>query len=233
MSLQLVCINYGSFDDALNVVEHCMMIFPRFEKATVLHPNVPNATFSNKVSPGYRFTIQNIGDNGEESISKTIPVEYVKTISPTQNECCLYEMPQYITCDHAIGIQWDGFIVNPDAWTDEFLDYDYIAPPWPLTNIVNPEWRVGSGGCMMFSKKMAQLWGSLCAPHPEPNDWQMGAIQRASFEKRGIKFAPLELAMRWGEEIPLDDQKALGYTPFTFHGFQYGDHEKYRKMIYG
>ena len=26
----------------------------------------------------------------------------------------------------------DGFIVHPEMWRDEFLDYDYIGSPWPI-----------------------------------------------------------------------------------------------------
>jgi hypothetical protein len=28
----------------------------------------------------------------------------------------------------------NGFVVNPDSWKDEFLNYDYIGAPWPLPN---------------------------------------------------------------------------------------------------
>ena len=26
----------------------------------------------------------------------------------------------------------DGFVVNPDSWQDDFLNYDYIGAPYPL-----------------------------------------------------------------------------------------------------
>lgn len=210
MTIQLVCINYGNMADVELVVNHCSEVFDEFEKITILHPD-----------PFKDRRIISIHGN----------IDIIKAVSPTQNECCMYEMPKYIICDHALNIQWDGFIVNPDSWTDEFLEYDYIAPPWPLTNLVNPDWRVGSGGFCLFSRRMAQLWGSLDDPHPAPNDWETGAIKRASFEKRGMKYAPLELAMRFGEEIPLEDKPRVE-KPFGIHGFQHGDHEKYRKMVY-
>lgn len=207
MSLQLVCINYGNLWDAIKAVSHCQFLFKRFSMApTIFHPNL-----------------------GDPRDTNGMGIIFREAKSPTQNECCLYEMPQYITCDHAIGIQWDGFIVNPDAWTDEFLEYDYIAPPWPLTNIINPEHRVGSGGFCMFSKRMANLWGQLCEPHPAPNDWGMGAIHRQRFEDRGIKYAPLELAMRFGREITCDGSVE---NPFGFHSFRQPENEKYRKIIY-
>jgi hypothetical protein len=210
-TIELMCINYGSSEDALTVMHHCLKTFPRFQKATLLHPE---ARF-NSVMPG------------------EFPIEVIKAKSPTQNECVLLEQPHYVTCDHVLNIQWDGFIVNPDAWTDEFLDYDLVAAPWPLTNLPNPAWRVGSTGIGLYSKKLMKIWTEICAPHPAYNDWEMGAIKRDLFEKRGIKYAPLELARRFAEEIPLEDQSKLDYTPFGFHGFRYGDHDKYRKMIYG
>lgn len=215
MSLQLVCINYGSFQDALKVVKHSMRIFPRFSKATIIHPN----------------PVMEASD-----LTEDLPwIEVFVATSKTQNECCLFEMPQYITCDHAIGIQWDGFIVNPEAWTDEFLEYDLVAPPWPLQNIVNPEWRVGSGGFVLFSKKMCQMWGELCQPHPYPNDWSMGAVDRQKFEDRGIKFAPLELAMRFGKELDLEDREFPEGQSFGFHSFRTNVEyrKKYYNMVYG
>lgn len=214
MSLQLVCINYGNWHDAFKVVHHCLKTsLNSFDRALILHPNPSASAFM-------------------EKNRCSIPIETIFAESKTQNECCMYEMPQYITCDHVIGVQWDGFITNPSAWTDEFLEYDYIAPPWPLTNIVNPDWRVGSGGFFLASKRMIKLWPTLCEPHPFPNDWSTGACHRDRFEAAGMKYAPLELAMRFGEEIPLEDQPKVE-KPFGCHGFQYGDHEKFRKLIYG
>lgn len=225
MSLQLVCINYGDFKDAMKVISHCMHEHPFFRKITLFHPNPPEPDYEkNKEGWPVSKVIKEFLEDG------WIDFTIAKAKSKTQNECCMYEMPQYITCDHVIGVQWDGFITNPSAWTDEFLEYDYIAPPWPLTNIVNPDWRVGSGGFMMASKRMVQLWPTLCEPHPFPNDWSTGAVHRDRFEAAGMKYAPLELAMRFGEEIPLDDQPKV--ESFGMHGFQYGDHEKYRSLVY-
>jgi len=36
----------------------------------------------------------------------------------------------YVATPFALVIQYDGFILNPDAWRDEFLDYDYIGASW-------------------------------------------------------------------------------------------------------
>jgi hypothetical protein len=210
MSLQLICINYGEFDDAFKAVHHSLKVFPIIKRAVILHPFPMASIFMNK------------------NRSK-VPIEIFIAESKTQNECFTFELPKYITCDHVIGIQWDGFIVRPDLWNDEWLKYDWIAPPWPLQNIPNPQWRVGSGGFIMFSKRMSELWPEICDGNSY-NDWQIGATKRDQFEAEGMKYAPLEVAMKFGEEIPLDDQPKT--DSFGFHGFQYGDHEKYRSMAY-
>src|ERR1700722_4665835 len=40
------------------------------------------------------------------------------------------ELDTYIQTSHALIIQYDGFILNPQAWSDEFLEYDYVGSPW-------------------------------------------------------------------------------------------------------
>ena len=42
-----------------------------------------------------------------------------------------YEVPQWLQTDHFLLIQWDGHPTNANAWSDEFLAYDYIGAPWP------------------------------------------------------------------------------------------------------
>ena len=44
----------------------------------------------------------------------------------------VYELGSHIHTDFAMIVHADGFIVHPECWRDEFLDYDYIGSPWPL-----------------------------------------------------------------------------------------------------
>ena len=47
------------------------------------------------------------------------------------------ELGQYIDTDFVLLIQWDGYVLNGAAWSDEFLGYDYyrrqvdLASRWP------------------------------------------------------------------------------------------------------
>lgn len=211
MSLQLICINYGEFWDAFRVSDHCLKIF-NFDKATIIHPNP-------------------FGNHPNQKNERSEWFEIIKSKSPTQNECFTNELSQYITCDHAIGIQWDGFIIRPDLWDPSWINYDWIAPPWPLQNIPNPEWRVGSGGFIMFSRRMSQLWPKILDTESY-NDWQIGATKRDLFEKEGMKYAPVEVAEKFGREVPIEDSTVEEGESFGFHGFQYhDDREKWRKRV--
>lgn len=44
----------------------------------------------------------------------------------------IYKIHEYIHTDYMLLVHYDGFVVNPDMWRDEFLDYDYIGSPFPL-----------------------------------------------------------------------------------------------------
>ena len=44
----------------------------------------------------------------------------------------VYELGTHIHTDFALIVHADGFVVHPELWRDEFLDYDYIGAPWPL-----------------------------------------------------------------------------------------------------
>lgn len=39
----------------------------------------------------------------------------------------VYDMAQYVNTDFVLIIHYDGFVVHPEKWRDEFLDYDYVG----------------------------------------------------------------------------------------------------------
>ena len=44
----------------------------------------------------------------------------------------VYELHKHVNTDFALIVHADGFVIHPENWKDEFLDYDYIGSPWPL-----------------------------------------------------------------------------------------------------
>jgi len=139
-----------------------------------------------------------------------------RTIAPlasrdAYSQLMLKGLAPHVETSHALVVQWDGYVVNPDAWTAEFLRCDYIGAPWPW----GPEGsRVGNGG---FSLRSRRLLDALADPRVvlEGNeDETIGVRQRSWLEaSRGIRFASEELASRFSFEVAYPVGR-----PFGFHG---------------
>jgi len=115
------------------------------------------------------------------------------------------EMHRYIHTAYALVIQHDGFILNPDAWSDKFLEYDYIGAPWPH---LSPDIRVGNGGFSLRSKKLMELTAQKIEENYEetgavnchPEDLWICRDERLFFESFKIRFAPEHIAKKFSFE---------------------------------
>ena len=60
-------------------------------------------------------------------------IRYAHTSKLTDINCfnykMLYELGDYLHTDFVMIVHADGFVVHPEQWRDEFLDYDYIGSP--------------------------------------------------------------------------------------------------------
>ena len=45
------------------------------------------------------------------------------------NKRCVSELNNYFDTDFCLIVQFDGKIINPSAWTNDFFNYDYIGAP--------------------------------------------------------------------------------------------------------
>jgi len=123
----------------------------------------------------------------------------------------LRELPAHIHTPFVLITQWDGFVRRPEAWTDQFLQWDYIGAVWPD----QPAGRnVGNGGFSLRSQRLLQagLDARITKTHPE--DLMLGTTYRAFLEaEHGVRFAPPELARRFAFE-----NRAPRGAVFGFHG---------------
>jgi len=149
--------------------------------------------------------------------------------------------PSVCTEDYNLIIHNDGYAVNADAWTDEFLEYDYIGASWV-------DGFVGNGGFCLRSRKLydalldmniaydtkgytEHLNNSLYYVKDSkgekvmPEDSIICKIHKGTLEKKyGIKFAPQSVADRFSIEHIMSSPwlgKSLG-----FHG-KHGVHKYY------
>ncbi len=112
---------------------------------------------------------------------------------------------------HALVVQWDGLVRDAARWEAGFLGYDYIGAPWPGAD---PARAVGNGGFSLRSRRLLQalLDPDVRITHPE--DVSICVVNRQLLEQRhGIRFAPLEVAIRFAYE-----RTRAALPTFGFHG---------------
>jgi hypothetical protein len=143
------------------------------------------------------------------------------------NQFNLKHLNDYIDTEFVMVAEYDGFILNPDAWTDEFLNYDYIGAPL----LVDGVQLTGNGGFSIRSKKLLELVQSDDAiqlgskadhKYAENEDWVICVVMRDYLESKGIRFAPAEL----GHRFSLENNREYGNVwngQFGYHGLRWTD----------
>lgn len=125
----------------------------------------------------------------------------------------LQQLCHYIETPFALVVQWDGYVLEPSAWSTEFLRYDYIGARWPWHT---DGMTVGNGGFSLRSRKLLEITGGPSFPvHPQINeDDQICRVQRPRLIREfAINFAPEAIADRFSYERGLPDGPSFG-----FHG---------------
>jgi len=121
------------------------------------------------------------------------------------------ELLPHIETEHVLLIQWDGYVVNPQAWTEDFLGYDYIGARWGFRD---DEHCVGNGGFSLRSRRLLEALQDPAVDRFEPEDEMICRHFRPLLESRyGNRFAPAAVADRFSFETTYPQAIPLG-----FHG---------------
>ncbi len=138
----------------------------------------------------------------------------------------LYELGDYLHTDFAMVVHADGFVVHPELWREEFLEYDYIGSPWPV-----PEddftyrdrdgnlCRVGNG-VGIRSRRLIEFPKKEGIPFTDDHgyfneDGFLCCKNRHLVEAGGMRVAPLSVAKYFAHETMIPEIE--GITPFAFH----------------
>jgi len=140
----------------------------------------------------------------------------IATIGPlgsreAYSEFVLKGLSSYVATTHALLVQWDGYVINPVAWEQAFLDCDYIGAKW----FWQPEGRrIGNGGFSLRSRRLVEALRDPRIVVAENEDLTIGATFRPLLEaEHGIRFADEAMADRFAFEAAYPIAK-----PFGFHG---------------
>lgn len=139
---------------------------------------------------------------------------------------CIEDLCNYVDTEYVLMVQYDGFVLNPENWTDEFLKYDYIGAPWPVgawetkdfPEELKGTWVVGNGGFSLRSKKLIETTSRLVKENKmtrfQPEDIAICVWYKNLLEKEGVEVAPVELAHKFSIESKVE----VYGKPFGFHG---------------
>jgi len=120
-------------------------------------------------------------------------------------------MGPYLHTPHMLIVQWDGYVIDPGMWRDDFLKMDYIGAVWPQYDDAH---RVGNGGFSLRSRKLLDaLSHDEIVPH-HPEDVCIARTHRELLERRwGIQFAEEPMANQFAFE-----RERVSPSSFGFHG---------------
>ncbi len=184
----------------------------------------PAATFASLLGSARRLPFARVlllSPAPPDGLAKAIvPVDWV-AIPPLSlkgyNQFCLAELHRYIETSHSLTVQADSRIVNPAAWDDAWLDYDYIGAPWPPGHTGTP-YRVGNSGFCLRSRRLLRATADLPNESyvwrgqvkPSSRDDVIACVMfRPHLEALGLRFAPVEVAARFAFESPTPEAPTL------------------------
>jgi len=141
------------------------------------------------------------------------------------NQFMFMDLGRYIDTSHCLTVQDHAYIINASAWNDEFLEFSYLGAPWavvPDAYMANngERARVGNGGFSIRSKHLLDLPSKMGWYLREEQGWKnedgnVCCYWRKEMLENGIKYAPLEVAVKFAYETAIPEN--LGIMPLGFH----------------
>lgn len=130
--------------------------------------------------------------------SDIIKIDPIRNIE-AYSKFIMQELYKYVDTPYVMIIQHDGFVLHPEAWNDEFLNYDYIGAHWWW---MKDKYTVGNGGFSLRSKRLMELVAKdECIFDYHPEDTVIVRTYGEYLRQKGIKFAPIQLAGQFSIEL--------------------------------
>jgi len=137
------------------------------------------------------------------------------------------DLNQFIKTEFVLIVQWDGYVICPQCWTNEFLNYDYIGAKWPW---YDEGFNMGNGGFSLRSKKLLNSINTekfIFIPNINEDELICRINREYLQNNEAIKFSSLENADKFSYERSLPESFTFG-----FHGlFNLWRHENDEEVL--
>ena len=137
------------------------------------------------------------------------------------------DLNQFIQTEFVLIVQWDGYVICPQCWTNEFLNYDYIGAKWPW---YDEGFNMGNGGFSLRSKKLLNSINTekfIFIPNINEDELICRINREYLQNNESIKFSSLDNADKFSYERSLPEKFTFG-----FHGlFNLWRHESDEEVL--
>lgn len=188
-------------------------------------PQITLLALTNKDFEGHKKALDKSCEGIEWGAVKLIWDEKITSIDDW-NYKIIYELHNYVQTDYAMLIHADGYVVRPDLWRKEFLEYDYIGAPWPLPND-DYSYRTPTGEVIrvgnsvsLRSKRLLEMpsdldleWKRFYGNTNE--DGFLCVHNRDILRDNGIRFGDIDVAKHFSREHNIPEN--AGLATFAFH----------------
>lgn len=141
------------------------------------------------------------------------------------NHYVFKELYKHVDTSHCLMVQFHAWVINPDLWDDNWLNFSYLGAPWPIKEgsyIANngERVRVGNGGFSLRSKRIMEIpsqlgWELRQEQSYFNEDGNLCAYWRKELLEMGIVYGTLEEACRFSFENLIPENR--GMRTFGFH----------------
>lgn len=165
---------------------------------------------------------------------RAVQVPHIGSVE-AYSKFCVCDMHKYVETEHVLVVQWDGFVLNPQSWRAEFLEYDYIGAPihidarefwykhFNLPRAICNTAIVGNGGFSLRSKRFlescAEFANKRMITQYQPEDLQLCFFNKDLFTQAGMKYASYEIA----RDFSIEGSQVSYCNQFGFHGLSWTD----------
>lgn len=132
----------------------------------------------------------------------------------------IQELHRYVAAPCALTIQTDGFLLRPEKFARDLLQFDFTGAPWPANKPYAVKSRVGNSGCCLRSLELLEWTAKLAterrlARHQTHygqifDDLFTGWEVFDDLMSQGLNFAPVGVAAGFSVELPTEYGSGLG-----------------------